>query len=400
MTATRVTITTIAIAIVLIGSNFTFINAQQSNSLPQQQAPQQLANNPGQVQNGTAAIPSATTYQNANDSFRVQVPQGWTISDLNNTGLVLSQESTRGYGILAQLCPEGEQQGLSQQRTAAASSNAGSSNDTSNCQGSESNVIHIIRYPNLNNSLFTNSSTMNSSNTATTSTTPTIGNVLNYHLQKLQQVGYHDIKIVRNSAMRVNLTSATDANQTLKTAPGWFAQIAYTTAMEPNRTNTGYFVLTFTNGTAPDAATMKGYAVFYEGGPTNRTSAGPGIAATSGSSAPLQQPSPAVAQIMRSFELILTPEVAQTLAQQAAAQAQSSPVTSTADTSEAETNTTDTSAAEATTGAVEDTEDTADDDDGGDDDGDEGEGNSRPNTLDEFADCIVMGAGSVEDTGC
>src|SRR5215218_6736730 len=62
-------------------------------------------------QPAAATIESTTTlFQSANDSFSVQVPQGWIIQDVNNTGSALSQEATQGYGILAQLCPEEEEQ--------------------------------------------------------------------------------------------------------------------------------------------------------------------------------------------------------------------------------------------------------------------------------------------------
>ncbi len=33
------------------------------------------------------------------------VPQGWVIQDVNNTGSALLEETKKGYGILAQLCP-------------------------------------------------------------------------------------------------------------------------------------------------------------------------------------------------------------------------------------------------------------------------------------------------------
>jgi antirestriction protein len=57
-------------------------------------------------------IPASTlTFQSPNDdSFRVQVPEGWVIQDLDNTGSALLEETTRGYGILAKLCPQEEQQ--------------------------------------------------------------------------------------------------------------------------------------------------------------------------------------------------------------------------------------------------------------------------------------------------
>ena len=397
VTATRLTVTSIAIAVILIGSNFTLINAQQSNSLPQQQPPQQLANRPGQVENGTVTATSATAFQSANDSFRIDVSQGWIINDLNNTGLVLSEEARRGYGILAQLCPEGQQQQLPQQRAAGANT---SGSNTPNCRASENDIIHIIRYPNLNIRLVSNNSATNSSNMTTVPTPLSIDNVTAYHLQKLDEVGYHNITLVRNTNMRVNLTTAADANQTITTIPAKFAQITYTTAIEPNETKTGYFIVTSTNATAPNATTTNGYAIFYEGNSNNGTAARPGIATSSGSSTQSQL-SPVVAQILRSFELIVTPEVAQAIAQQAAI-AESSQVT----------NATGTSAS-TTAEAAETTEDTTDEDDdgadngggdggGGDDDGaDNGVGGADGEGGEESVDnCIVIGGRSVEVAGC
>ncbi|MDQ4067771.1 MAG: hypothetical protein M3114_09320, partial [Thermoproteota archaeon] len=49
-------------------------------------------------------------FQSTEDSFRLQVPDGWVIQDVNNTGSMLSNESVQGYAILAQLCPQEEQE--------------------------------------------------------------------------------------------------------------------------------------------------------------------------------------------------------------------------------------------------------------------------------------------------
>src|SRR5215211_953288 len=103
-------------------------------------------------QPAAAAIECTTTFfQSANDSFSVQVPQGWIIQDVNNTGSMLLEEATQGYGILAQLCPEEEEE---QQGAAPATlPNAGGSrgDDTFSCEGSQNYVIRIVRYPDLDN---------------------------------------------------------------------------------------------------------------------------------------------------------------------------------------------------------------------------------------------------------
>jgi hypothetical protein len=79
----ELTATVVAIAIILLATSMTITNAQQ----------QQLTSQPGEIENGTAAM---TIFQSTNDSFRVQVPEGWVIYDVNNTGSALSEESTQG----------------------------------------------------------------------------------------------------------------------------------------------------------------------------------------------------------------------------------------------------------------------------------------------------------------
>ena len=61
---------TLAIAFILLASNFTMIIAQQ-----QQQ--QQLTSQPGEIENRTTAAlrTPTTTFQSTNDSFSVQVPE-------------------------------------------------------------------------------------------------------------------------------------------------------------------------------------------------------------------------------------------------------------------------------------------------------------------------------------
>ncbi|MDQ3854728.1 MAG: hypothetical protein M3299_18065, partial [Thermoproteota archaeon] len=111
----------VAIAIILFAANITIINAQQ------------LTNQLAVTQNGT------TLFQSTEDSFRLHVPRGWIIHDVNNTGSMLSEESTQGYGILAQLCPQEQQ--------AVLPNAASNGSDTfSSCDQSENNIIHIVRY--------------------------------------------------------------------------------------------------------------------------------------------------------------------------------------------------------------------------------------------------------------
>src|SRR5215212_3097447 len=232
-TAMALTVTAIAVAVILLASNFTIINAQQ------QQQQQSLTSQSGEIENGTT---TTTTFQSTNDSFSIQVPQGWVIQDLNNTGSALLEESTRGYGLLAQLCPEEQQQQQQQQQVAPPTNASGgtttnSSSDgggTSNCQGTQE-VIYIIRYPDLDTRI---QAASNVTAAATTNNNMTTDNVLSYHLQKLQEVGYRSIQIVNSTDIRLNLTNP-QTNETIATVPSRLVEMAYSTNSAPNEIRTG-----------------------------------------------------------------------------------------------------------------------------------------------------------------
>src|SRR5215207_4492619 len=287
--AMGLTATTIAIAVILLASNFTTINAQQQFSQP------------GETENGTTA--TTTTFQSTDDSFSIEVPQGWVIQDVNNTGSTLLEERTQGYGILAQLCPEEQQQGGAAvlSNASGGSTNSISSINASSCQGAQ-DVIHIIRYPDLDTRLLANNVTTSNNNVTTTD------NILTYHLQKLQEVGYRSMQIVNSTDITSNLRDP-QTNETITTVPGKLVEMTYSTNFAPNETKRGYFILTATNSTVPNVGTTKGYGVFYEGNSTTTTPAEITTAAAS-----LPSP-PVVGQVFDSFELIAAPEVAQALAE-------------------------------------------------------------------------------------
>jgi PKD repeat protein len=288
----------VAIAIILFAANITIINAQQ------------LTNRPSVTQNGTRL------FEGTEDSFRLQVPEGWIIHDVNNTGSTFSEESTQGYGILAQLCPQEEGQGGGGGAAAAALSNnvsgssGGGGGDTVRCQGSEGDIIHIVRYPDLDTRLQVpnNITTTNNNNNVTT-----IDNILLYHMQKLEEVGYRNITIVNSTYTAVNIINP-QTNQTISIVPAKTVEMKYrTSASAPNEIREGYFILTATNATHPNVGMTKGYSIFYEG---TSTAASAATAATiqettttvtpSGS---LPLPPAAVRQVFDSFELIAAQEV-------------------------------------------------------------------------------------------
>jgi hypothetical protein len=363
-------VTAIAIAVMLLASNFTLINAQ----------PQQVTSQPGEIENGT------TTFQSTSDSFSIQVPSGWIIQDVDNAGPAQLEEVRQGYGILVQLCPE-EQQGA-----AAAASNAsgGSTNTISNinasrCQGAQE-VIHIIRYPDLDTRLSANNVTTTNNNLTTTD------NILTYHLQKLQEVGYRSMQIVNSTDMTSNLRDP-QTNETITTVPGKLVEMTYSTNFAPNEIKRGYFILTATNSTVPNVGTTKGYGVFYEGNSTTT----PAEITTPATSLP---PSPVVGQVFDSFELIAAPEVAQASAEAAEGGDD--------DDDDDEDNGADDDDDDEDNGADDDDDDEdngADDDDDDEDDGDngdggEGEGGGGEGSENEFGGCEIVGREDVGDVGC
>src|ERR671918_181524 len=298
----------VAIAIIIFAANVPIINAQQ------------MTNQPTVSQNGT------TLFQSTEDSFRLQVPDGWVIQDVNNTGSTLSNESVQGYAILAQLCPQEEQE---EEEQAALSNVSGRGDTTTSCQGSEGDIIHIVRYPDLDTRLqVPNNITTNNGNL-------TIDNILSYHMQKLQEVGYRNITIVNSTYTSVNLTNP-QTNQTVSIVPAQFVEIQYSSAAavvsSPNQIREGYFILTATNATAPNPGMTKGYSIFYEG---TFTAPGAATVATiqettattatpSGSLEPTLS-SALVRHMFDSFELIAAPEVIQDMLAAQSEQAQEVP---------------------------------------------------------------------------
>jgi hypothetical protein len=203
-------------------------------------------------------------------------------------------------------------------------------------------------------------------------TTTTADNILAYHLQKLQEVGYRSIQIVNSTDVTSNLRNP-ETNETIMTVPGRLVEMTYSTNSIPDEIKRGHFILTATNGTVPNVGTTKGYSVFYEGNSTTTT---PAEITTAAASLPL----PATVAF-DSFELIAAPEVAQA----------------------AETDDDD-------NGGDDDDDDNGgdddDDDNGGDDDdngngdngnGDNGNGDNGNEVQDILDNCVVTPEGNPLD---
>ena len=209
------------IMLVLLSANVMVTNAQQQ-----------------QDQMSTAQPTTPALFDSAKDSFRVQLPQGWVVQDINNTGFTLAAEVLQGYGVLAQLCPRGE----------GALTNVSSGDSSCQQQGQEE-VIHILRYPNLGTRLGITVDDIRNS---------IPGAIIRYQNQVLQEVGYRDIEIVNSTRgiININYTTAEGVPVTEATVPSRIIEMTYSTSSAPNEMRRGYLILTATNVTPPSPATI------------------------------------------------------------------------------------------------------------------------------------------------
>jgi hypothetical protein len=307
-----IALTAAIVAIILLSANSMIVNAQQLST------------------DKSAATTTATRkpplYQSPEDSFRLQVPRGWVVRDIDNTGSALLTEMLQGYGILAQLCPQEQQQ--------AASTNVGSNTVCQQLQ----QAIYGIRYPNLGARL----GIVSGEDTFTIVNRGTIPNpLLQYHMQKLNEAGYEDIQIVNSTDRRISviigggisssrgLSSSNNNDNAIAatTVPAKLVEITYRTNSAPNQIRTGYFMLTATAATPRNLGTITGYSLFYEGnsiGSSNTTTTTtipsdslasprslPTATATTTSSPTLLSPPAPVRQVFDSFQLIAVEAFAQ-----------------------------------------------------------------------------------------
>ena len=261
-----------------------------------------LAQDYGKAQDYGITIPGTLfeRFESTSDNFRLQIPEGWVVRDVNNTGSVLAAEETQGYGILAQLCPaEGQEEQGQQQGT---TTNVNGSGSSSSCtQQPQGEIIHIIRFPNLGARL----------GIAVTDIRNTIpDSIFEYEIQKLQEVGYRNINVVNSTYMPIvlNYTTTEDVPAAEVIVPGRFVEMTYSTASAPDEIRRGYLFLTATNATPPNLETITGYGIFYEGAPgapaaraQQTTPVPPGLVVV---------PAP-VAQAFGSFELMASEEAVQ-----------------------------------------------------------------------------------------
>jgi hypothetical protein len=290
----------VAVVILFTATNVTIINAQQQSQQPSTTSQQQRpAAAPTQNETAVSASP---LFQSIEDSFKVRVPQGWVIQDMDNTGFSLLTEVFQGYGVLAQLCPQDQQQ--------QALRNVGSGSGS--CQSSQQgggDIIHIIRYPNLGAALgFTAQQIIANTNA-------TLDNILAYEIQKLHEVGYRDIQILNSTYRTVNFDiNAIPAAK----VPAKLVEMTYSTDSAPDEVKRGYFISTATNGTPQNMGTITGYSIFYEGNSAAE-------AVSPGGLTPTTQLAGAASQVFDSFELIAAEGVAQAVAAAQATQTDQTP---------------------------------------------------------------------------
>jgi hypothetical protein len=286
------------IMVVLLAVNVTITNAQQQQQGEQQQLSTSQPTTSSVTQNGTIA--ATTLFESTNDSFRVQLPEGWVIQDVNNTGFALAAEVTEGYGILAQLCPEGEE---GQQQGALTNVSSTSSSSCQQQQQAQEEIIHIIRYPNLGTRLGIAVDDIND-------IIP--DSVLEYQTQKLQEVGYRDINVVNTTDTGILVHYQTGPAVPIVTAPAMVGEMTYSSNSAPGEMRRGYFFLTATNVTPPNIETITGYSIFYEGATAAEQTTTP--------SGNLLPPA-SFRQVINSIELIPSEEALQAILAQIAQQA-------------------------------------------------------------------------------
>jgi hypothetical protein len=285
--AKAIALTAAAIVIIHLTVNVTITNAQQPQE--QQQLSTSQPTTSTVTQNGTTA--TTRLFESTKDNFRVQPPEGWVIQDVNNTGFALAAEVTEGYGLLAELCPEeeGQQQG--------ALTNVSSSI----CQQqAQEKIIHIIRYPNLGARLAI----------AIGDVSDNIpDSILEYEMQKLQDVGYRDINIVNSTDTKINIHYITTENVPAPEAfiPARLVEMTYSTNSAPSEMRRGYFILAATSITSPNLETITGYSIFYED-----TSGATAVEQTTTPTGNLLLPAP-FRQVFDSFELIASEEAVQVI---------------------------------------------------------------------------------------
>jgi hypothetical protein len=240
--------TAAVVATLLFGPNVEIASAQQLTSIP------------AVIQNGT--------FQNTADGFRMQVPYGWVVQDIDNLHLPNFRVANEaGFFILAIICPQQE----------AVQGTVG----VYNCEQSESSVeilrdrlshrpeFEVIEDP--------------------ASITP--DDFLAFVVEEMQGRNYTNIQIINSTDLTINITSLEDPNTTIRTAPAKLVEMTYQLSPGLGDMRRSYSILaTIPENPQPGLRQMvSGEFVTYEG---------PAVTTPSGS------PPPPVQQMFQSLKFI------------------------------------------------------------------------------------------------
>jgi hypothetical protein len=246
-------IATIVVLVLLFGPNIGIASAQQ-----QQQ--QQLTSIPAVIQNGT--------FQSAADGFRLQVPYGWVVQDIDNLHLPNFRVTNEaGFFILAIICPQLE----AVQGTAAEMYNceqSGSSVEILHDRLSHRPEFEVIEDP--------------------ASITP--DDFLAFVIEEMQGRNYTNVQIINSTDLTINITSPEDPNTTIRTAPAKLVEMTYQLSPGLGDMRSYSILATIPENPQPGLRQMvSGEFVTYEG---------PALTTPSGS------PPPPVQQMFQSLEFI------------------------------------------------------------------------------------------------
>ncbi len=244
-------IATIVVLVLLFGPNIGIADAQ-----PQQQ----LTSIPAIIQNGT--------FQSAADGFRLQVPYGWVVQDIDNLHLPNFRVANEaGFFILAIICPQQE----AVQGTAAEMYNcerSGSSVEILHDRLSHRPEFEVIEDP--------------------ASITP--DDFLAFVIEEMQGRNYTNVQIINSTALTINITSPEDPDTTIRTAPAKLVEMTYQLSPGLGDMRSYSILATIPENPQPGLRQMvSGEFVTYEG---------PALTTPSGS------PPPPVQQMFQNLEFI------------------------------------------------------------------------------------------------
>jgi hypothetical protein len=244
-------IATIVVLVLLFGPNIGIASAQQQ---------QQLTSIPAVIQNGT--------FQSAADGFRLQVPYGWVVQDIDNLYLPNFRVTNEaGFFILAIICPQLEVV----QGTAAEMYNceqSGSSVEILHDRLSHRPEFEVIEDP--------------------ASITP--DDFLAFVIEEMQGRNYTNVQIINSTDLTINITSPEDPNTTIRTAPAKLVEMTYQLSPGLGDMRSYSILATIPENPQPGLRQMvSGEFVTYEG---------PALTTPSGS------PPPPVQQMFQSLEFI------------------------------------------------------------------------------------------------